>query len=362
MKDIASAGSVSEIDLYLQHTVHGQSIRSLARQIGVHPSTVLRRVRKLETRRDDPLFDEALEGLGQCRPQMNKNSASKDNPVTKEANVPSNSNKPVLDPSDSQRYLKRLNEKGAFLALASDMENAVIMRPTLDGREVRSAVIGRSEVQVLALNGWIALVAKGRVSRYEITPVGRKALKRIIAGQDQTRFPEYEQNAFAEQQRDWGERNEISETTAQGRRRRASVADSPIGLLSRRRGRDGVPFLSADLVAAAERLCEDFELSRMGPSITQNWERFLTGPITARFSDRGGSVEAEKRFRAAIDALGPGLSEVALHCCCFQEGMETTEKRMGWSARSGKIVLRIALQRLKLHYDRIMGDHSPMIG
>jgi len=44
------------------------------------------------------------------------------------------------------------------------------------------------------------------------------------------------------------------------------------------------------------------------------------------------------------------------------EGMETTEKRLGWSARSGKIVLRIALQRLKLHYEREFGDLGPKIG
>jgi hypothetical protein len=35
---------------------------------------------------------------------------------------------------------------------------------------------------------------------------------------------------------------------------------------------------------------------------------------------------------------------------------------MGWSARSGKIVLRIALQRLRRHYDERYGKSGPLIG
>jgi len=35
---------------------------------------------------------------------------------------------------------------------------------------------------------------------------------------------------------------------------------------------------------------------------------------------------------------------------------------MGWSARSGKIVLRIALQRLCVHYEGSADGKTPMIG
>ena len=51
-----------------------------------------------------------------------------------------------------------------------------------------------------------------------------------------------------------------------------------------------------------------------------------------------------------LSALGPGLADIAFRVCCFLDGLEKAEKRLGWSARSGKVVLRIALQRLAQHY------------
>ena len=54
--------------------------------------------------------------------------------------------------------------------------------------------------------------------------------------------------------------------------------------------------------------------------------------------------------------------EVAVRCCCFEQGLEKTEQIMGWSARSGKIVLRIALQRLKRYYDKLHGAGGGTIG
>ena len=53
----------SGIFLYLAHVHHGQSLRSLARATGLNPSTILRRVRKIEDQRDDPLIDDLLNSL-----------------------------------------------------------------------------------------------------------------------------------------------------------------------------------------------------------------------------------------------------------------------------------------------------------
>ena len=67
---------------------------------------------------------------------------------------------------------------------------------------------------------------------------------------------------------------------------------------------------------------------------------------------------ALEQFRVTLEDLGPGLVEVAVRCCCFEQGLEKTEQIMGWSARSGKIVL----QRLKLYYDKLHGAGGGTIG
>ncbi|MBC7477161.1 MAG: helix-turn-helix domain-containing protein, partial [Pseudorhodobacter sp.] len=93
---------------------------------------------------------------------------------------------------------------------------------------------------------------------------------------------------------------------------------------------------------------------------------FLTGSDRGGFnSDSGGAAgprAARDRVAVALRDLGPGLGGVALRVCCFLEGIEAAERRMGWAARSGKIVLRIALQRLRRHYDDTYGRSGPLIG
>lgn len=49
---------------YLAHVEDGVSMREIARQEGVHPSTILRRVRWVENARDDPAFDDMIAARG----------------------------------------------------------------------------------------------------------------------------------------------------------------------------------------------------------------------------------------------------------------------------------------------------------
>lgn len=361
---------------YLLHTEAGIAIRELARNSGCHASTVLRQVRRVEARRDDPLFDEALERLVVTFLPANDLPPASLGPKEPDAMVdmPRNLPKKKISPPDettvereARRILRRLSESGAVLALAKDLEKAAVLREMPDGRSTRTAVLDRAVAQAFALKDWIQRRgAAGRITTYEITTAGRAALKRFLAEDHAARDGFAEATSrFGEQHKEWGERavNEDGKTT---RRVRYNVAESPLATLARRREKDGKPFLAPELVTAGERLREDFELAQMGPRVAQNWDKFLTaGSNRGQFPSSGpseGPDAAKARVAAALSDLGPGLGDMVLRVCCFLEGLETAERRMGWSARSGKIVLRIALVRLRRHYDETGGHSGMMIG
>ena len=346
---------------YLAHTEAGRPIRDLARHEGCHASTVLRQIRKVEQRREDPLVDAALTALARARRQ--KAEAGPKAPDTgagmRPAIGPEAPPSGLADPrrlhDEARRVLGRMCETGAVLAVAEDMEKAVVVRNAEAGSGMRTAVVDRDVAGALALNDWIAGTGKGRVRRYMITGAGRTALNRLLAeGANAAR--NRMEGGFAEAPAVFGGQPMVDAPDAEGRGRRMryGAVESPLVALARRRDRDGQPFLTDDLVRAGERLREDFELAQIGPSVTQDWDAFLVAGVDAPAPGPGqagnGPDAAHARVQEALSELGPGLSDVALRCCCMLEGLEQAEKRMGWSARSGKIVLRIALQRLKRHY------------
>ena len=347
---------MQDAQLYLRHVEQGVTIRALAREAGCHASTILRRIRRFEARRDDPLVDAAL--------------------------APRTDQRPRADERQMLRVLRRLAEPGAVMATAPGMEKAIVTRD-----DIRTAVLDRSLAETLALKGWVVQASGGgRILRYVIAPGGREALREMLRSPRQ-RNAVPGPGAFADaspvhdaptgmaeaqagfdhgdRHRIWEER--VIEDPEDGRRRQArvNIAESPLLVLARRRDHDGQPFLSPGMVTAGERLREDFELAQMGPRVTQNWDGFMTSGIDVSRGGggyRGGSESARDRVAVALRDLGPGLGDVVLRVCCFLEGIELTERRLGWSARSGKIVLRLALMRLERHYAETYGKGSPLIG
>ena len=99
----------------------------------------------------------------------------------------------------------------------------------------------------------------------------------------------------------------------------------------------------------AERLLEDYELALLESNAPIDWLGAIRSGLSRK--SQASAASALYRARSALADFVPGLGDVALRCCCRLEGLEAVEQTMGWSARSGKIVLRIALQRLARHYE-----------
>ncbi|MFN3279773.1 MAG: DUF6456 domain-containing protein [Paracoccus hibiscisoli] len=348
-----------DAQLYLRHVEQGVTIRALAREAGCHASTIMRRIRRFEARRDDPLVDTALEPRpdGTARP----------------------------DERQIMRVLRRLAEPSAVMASAPGMDKAIVTRD-----DIRTAVLERALAETLALKGWVVQTrGGGRIQRYVISPAGREALRDMLRSPRQRGAVPPGPAAFvdakpvtdeqpvmgmaeaqagfdhADRHRVW--ENRVIDDPEDGRRRhaRVNIAESPLLVLARRRDHDGQAFLTPGMVTAGERLREDFELAQLGPRVTQNWDGFMTSGIDVSRGGggyRGGSESARDRVALALRDLGPGMGDIVLRVCCFLEGIEMTERRLGWSARSGKIVLRLALMRLERHYAETYGKGSRLIG
>lgn len=342
--------TVQDAALYLAHTEQGASIRALAEATGTHPSTVLRAVRRVEGMRDDPLFDGLMARLG-----AGIAAAVKAPPEAANANEPPG---PDSLAAAARRFLRRLSEPGAFLLIAPEAEKGGIFCAA-NGHRKPIALMPVEIAVAFVKHDWIRTAHQGaQTTRYTITEPGRAALRRFLAIRAEARRADglgEGQTPFQAQHRIEGARVFLDPATGREVTRAVNLGESPLGWLARRKGPDGQPFLTPAEVEAGERLRTDFETAEIGPSVAQDWRNFLTpgdrlSGSSPRRDPAEGPTAARERVGAALSALGPGLSDMALRVCCFLEGLEACERRMGWAARSGKVVLKIALQRLVLHY------------
>lgn len=347
-------GPVRDAALYLAHTAYGAGIRKLAEATGAHPSTVTRAVQRIESRRDDPLFDRIVAEIEAVQAREAKAPVGDRAPAER---VPT----PPMDEDElrraAKRFLRRLSEPGAFLIIAPGAEKAGIFCAANEHRRPIALLPVTVAVEFLRQD-WIRVVSRGSASvRYRITDIGRAFLKRALLEEQEARRPGMAeaQTPFLSQHREMGERLFADPETGEPGTLAVNLGESPIGWLARRKGPDGRPFLTPEEVDAAEKLRADFEAAQIGPSVAQDWRKFLTPGDRLSGTPRSGSpaegsAAARERVTKALAVLGPGLADVALRTCCFLEGLEGCERRLGWSARSGKVVLKLALQRLVEHY------------
>jgi DNA-directed RNA polymerase specialized sigma24 family protein len=62
---------------------------------------------------------------------------------------------------------------------------------------------------------------------------------------------------------------------------------------------------------------------------------------------------ARRRIARALESVGPGLREILERICLMGSALEAAEAALKLPRRTGKTVLKLALQRLARHYRMI---------
>ena len=132
------------------------------------------------------------------------------------------------------------------------------------------------------------------------------------------------------------------------RRRRSvtvNLAESPLTWLHAR------GHLTDREFDAGERLRADYERAQLGASVTMRWD-----PVRAKTTGDPGftaterQIAAKDRFHGALAQAGKGLKDVLWRVVCAGETVPDAERALEWPARSGKLVLKLALDRVADFY------------
>lgn len=123
-----------------------------------------------------------------------------------------------------------------------------------------------------------------------------------------------------------------------------NVAESPLSWLHAR------GHIDDRLFDAGERLRADFERAQLSPSTTMRWDPVRVKGGSGDLSPSERQIAARERFNGAIAQAGKGLTDILWRVVCAGESLPTAERTLAWPARSGKLVLRIALDRVADFY------------
>ncbi|MEP3050050.1 MAG: DUF6456 domain-containing protein [Erythrobacter sp.] len=124
-----------------------------------------------------------------------------------------------------------------------------------------------------------------------------------------------------------------------------NIAESPLSWLHAR------GHISDRLHDAGEQLRHDYERAQLSANITMSWEPVrikTTGEIGLSAAEK--QIAAKQRFDGALNSAGKGLEDILWRVVCAGEGLPQAEKTLGWPARSGKLVFKLALERVADYY------------
>ena len=124
-------------------------------------------------------------------------------------------------------------------------------------------------------------------------------------------------------------------------------SESPLAWLRARR------LVTDRQFAAGELLRADFERAALGPRVTMRWDASgVRTPRTGNYAPDPSvpQISAKARFDAALTTAGPGLADILWRTVCAGETIPDAERALSWPARSGRLVLTLALDRVASYY------------
>lgn len=229
------------------------------------------------------------------------------------------------------RWLRCLGRAGAALRPCPEAEGRFAVYPAGDRRRRPLARLDAAQLREALARGLLS----EQGGSIELGEDGHAALKRG-AGEDAD---------YAAQHREMIDTHILS-GAGQVRRVRRNRCEGALG--------PWLAHLDPPERAAGERFCADHARSSLHQHTTRNWS--LTADARAK-GWRGGAeaaplaaIAAKDRVMDALAALGPGMDQLLIAVCIREESMGSIERRFGWARRSGKTVLKLALQQLARHY------------
>lgn len=123
-----------------------------------------------------------------------------------------------------------------------------------------------------------------------------------------------------------------------------NAAESPLSWLHAR------GHIDDRLFDAGERLRSDYEKAQLSPRMTMSWSPVRVKGGDSDLTPTERQLAAKDRFDAALAQAGSGLADILWRVVCGGESLPVAEKSLAWPVRSGKLVLKLALDRVAAYY------------
>lgn len=149
--------------------------------------------------------------------------------------------------------------------------------------------------------------------------------------------------------------SDFANVASQHAEQHSSADLAPLFKLYNRQRNMAHKYLSETHLRAGQKLFDQFVKANLRPNVTMNWENLQsvkqshhTGNKDMGFSET--TYIARRELYESLSHVGQEFSAILVEICLFGNGLEATEKAMNWPARSAKLLLTMALDRLAEYY------------